>query len=91
MKNLNNTRGMVSTLLIVLFVLCIVSGLVLMNAPDGRTARLSGWTFIGFSREALRTIHDATGILMALAVVLHLTLNLRWYLYEVRSVLGRRT
>lgn len=90
-KGLNNKRGVISTILIALFVPCIISGLALMNAPNGRTARLSGWTFMGFSREALRTIHDATGILMALAVVLHLALNLRWYVYEVRSVLARRT
>jgi len=88
-KNLNAKRGLVSTFLIAVFVLCIISGVALMNAPSGRAARLSGWTFMGLHRENLKAIHDMTGILMALVVMLHLVLNWRWYAGEVRCLLRR--
>lgn len=92
-SSLSRKRAVVSSVLFITFFPCVASGLTLLTAPSGRVARETGWTFAGFTREALESIHRVTGIIMGLAVLLHIVLNWRWYGSELRALFeksGRR-
>lgn len=82
-------KGILSTIILVLFVPVAFSGIGLYFAPSGRQARISSWSFLGFSRFQLETLHDIPGIILVIAFVVHLLLNLRIYSNEIKCLFLR--
>ncbi len=60
-------KAVLSGVILVLFVLVGFSGVGLLFAPKGYRVRLSNWTFLGFSREALLKMHSLPGLILTFA------------------------
>ncbi|BAL80315.1 DUF4405 domain-containing protein [Caldisericum exile] len=80
-------KGIISTLIFLLFVPVAFSGIGLYFAPSGREARLTNWTFLGFSKDALETMHSIPGLIFSALIVIHLLLNFRIYKNEIICLL----
>ncbi len=88
--NLVKIRGILSSTLIIVFVVVFISGLGLFFAPSGRVANEVGWNFLGLSRAKLENMHNLWGFVMSGLVVVHLLLNYKLLLSEIRSLFKRR-
>ena len=84
MKNLSKIRGIVSSLLIIVFLLVAFTGIGLYLSPSGRIARESSWSFMGLSKWQLENMHTVSGFFMMLIVALHLLLNYKMLLAEIK-------
>lgn len=83
-------RGILSTIILALFIPVAFSGIGLYFAPSGRDARVTSWSFLGFSKFQLETLHDVPGIILVVAIVIHLMLNLKLYLTEMKYLFSRK-
>ncbi len=79
-------RGITSTLLIIIFIVVLFTGIGLTFAPSGRIARETSWAFLGFSKFKLLRLHTVTGYIMAGLVVFHLILNYKMFLAEIKAL-----
>jgi len=80
-------KAILSTFILVLFVLVGFSGVGLYFAPSGREARLTNWNFLGFSKDALEKMHDLPGMILVVLLVIHFLLNFRIYKNEIICLL----
>lgn len=71
-------KAMVSTLLIVCFIVLALTGSLLYFGKTG--------VIWGFSRSNLRTVHFVAAILICLLAVAHVFLSVRVYRAELRSL-----
>jgi hypothetical protein len=77
-------KAVLSSAILVLFALAGFSGIGLFFAPSGREARVTNWTFMGFSRSGLETLHDIPGLILVALLVVHFILNLKLYINEIK-------
>ena len=85
--NIIKTRGVISTLLLITFFIIIFTGIGLYLAPSGRIARETNWTFLGFNRFKLENLHTNIGFVMTALVIIHLIINYKIYINEVKALL----
>ena len=78
-------RSFASTLLGLLFVGTLVSGLVLFIAPPGRVANWSGWTIAALSKHQWGALHIAASFTCLLIAGLHVFFNWRALLNHLRT------
>ncbi len=71
-------KGIVSTLLIILGVLCYLTGLVLYFLDTGM--------FLFMTRGFIKLVHDITGIGIGPLVVYHFYLNRKIYKAEIQEL-----
>jgi len=90
MKNLVKTRAIISLFLIVLFVVVFISGIGLHLAPSGRIAGEIGWNFLGFDKKQLEMIHTLSGYLMSGLIIIHLLLNYKMLVSEIKILIRRK-
>lgn len=83
------TKGILSTITLMLLIPVAFSGIGLYFAPSGRFARTSGWSFLGFSKTELQALHNIPGIILVIAISLHFLLNLKLYLKELKCLFIR--
>lgn len=69
-------KGLVSTILIVAFLLSAVTGIVMLLIKDGMV--------LGLPRAYWKWAHHAGGLTMIAAMALHLPLNWKQYRAEIR-------
>ncbi len=89
MMNVLKLKGIISLLLIVLFVMVVFTGIGLYFSPSGKIAKETSWNFLGFKKEQLENLHTLTGFLMSALVVVHLSLNYKMLLSEIKMLKGR--
>ncbi len=77
-------KAVLTTIILGLFIVVGFSGIGLFFAPNGREARLINWTFLGFSRSVLETLHDIPGLILIILLVIHFLLNLKLYINEIK-------
>ncbi len=77
-------RAITSSLLIFLIIVVTFSGIGLHLAPAGRIARDFEWNFLGIDKEMLENLHTVSGFAMSIVVALHLVLNYKMYINEVK-------
>ena len=90
MKNVIRIRTIISLFVLVLFVIVFISGIGLDLAPSCRIARQIGWNFLGFDKESLEKIHTLLGYLISGLIIIHLLLNYKMLISEIKILLGRR-
>lgn len=78
-------KGIISSLMFMMFVPGGISGIGLYSAPSGRQSRLINWTFFGISRSQLQTMHDIPGIILTVLFVIHMILNFRIYFTRLNA------
>ena len=77
-------KAVLSSIILALFIVVGFSGIGLFFAPNGRDSHLTNWTFLGFSRDALITLHDIPGLILVALLVVHFLLNLKLYINEIK-------
>ncbi|WP_297486614.1 DUF4405 domain-containing protein [Thermococcus sp.] len=70
-------RGVVDSLLLVVFIVLGITGIGLYLAPSGRIAKSIGWTFLGLDKDTLTAIHTYLGFVMIGLVALHLIIGFK--------------
>jgi len=82
------TRGFISLLLALAFLVAVVSGSVLFMTPRGRVANWTGWTMAGLTKHEWAALHINACLLMLIVSVIHLVLNWRvfWGYIQKKSV-----
>ncbi|MCL0032784.1 DUF4405 domain-containing protein [Peptococcaceae bacterium] len=79
-------KAIISTALIVLFVLVLITGIGLYLSPSGQVAKEINWSFLGFNKWELGEIHVTCSFIMAGLILLHLFLNFKMFLSEIKSI-----
>ena len=77
-------RGAISTALLVMFALSTLTGAVLFLVPHGPASR--AWALMGLTKERWRGLHRMTSLAFVALSLLHLAVNLRMYVAEVRAL-----
>ncbi len=90
MRNLLKIRAIISTLLIIAFTIVLFSGIGLYFAPSGKIAELTNWHFFGFSKLKLGKLHTLFAFIMSGLVIVHLFLNYKMFLGEVKMLFEKR-
>ncbi len=85
--NIIKVRAVLTTLLIVVTLIVIFTGIGLHLAPIGRIAKATGWAFFGLGKESLEKLHTVTGFLMAFLILIHFSINFELYKSEMRQLL----
>ncbi len=70
-----NIRKITSLTMLISFVLCILTSIVLYIAPHGRVAYWSNWRLWGLSKTQWSELHLNLGILLLLAGLMHIYYN----------------
>ena len=71
MANIAKIRGIIYTLLIIVFIVVVATGIGL---------------FIGVKKARLENLHTLSGFAMAILVGVHLLINYKLYINEVKSL-----
>jgi hypothetical protein len=81
------TRGFISLLLALSFLVAVVSGSVLFMTPRGRIANWTDWTMGGLTKHEWAALHINACLLMVIEAVIHLLLNWRvfWSYIQKKS------
>ncbi len=85
-KNVMKCKGVISSLLIIIFVIILITGIGLSRAPSGKEEKDNGWTFLGMKKDVLRDIHTSSGIIMGCIIVIHLSLNYKMLKGEMKII-----
>ena len=75
-------KAIISSLLLLIFLFLAVSGAMLYFGKTG--------VVMAFARSALRTAHTCAAAIMCILVIVHLILNCRVYISELKSLFGNR-
>ena len=81
--NIIKTRAVVSSILLILFLIVSITGIGLWLSPS--KAGETNWTFFTLNREKLANLHTISGFGMVFVIFVHLLLNYKMYLNEVKS------
>jgi len=90
-KSMNKLKfkAIVSSLLLITFLVVAITGIGLWLAPSGRIARLENWEFLGvFDKHRLENLHTRFGFLMVGLILIHLFLNWKMFLGELKVLFG---
>ena len=84
------TRAIVSSLLLLVFAVVLFTGVGLNLSPSGKIANETGWNFAGLSKGQLENLHTVSGYIMSGLVLIHLALNYKMYLGEIRTLFNKK-
>lgn len=90
MKSVVKIRAIVSLFLIILFIIVLISGVGIHVALSCRVAREIGWKFFGFDKFTLEIIHTWSGFVMSGLIIIHLALNWKTLICEVKSLFRKK-
>ncbi len=79
-------RAIISLLLFITFIIVLFTGIGLYVAPPGWFVKTNGWSFFGFSKDFLETVHTYVGFVMSGLIVIHIFLNFKMWLGEWRAL-----
>jgi hypothetical protein len=74
-QNRHTIRSLISFLVAWSFLALIVSGIVLLVVPKGRTARMMDWSMLGLDKWQWSDVHIVVGTLFIVTGIWHLYLN----------------
>ena len=80
-------RAILSSLLIIVFVVVAFTGIGLYFAP----ADPVGWSFFGLKKMQLEKLHTVSGFVMIGLIIVHLSLNFKMFIGELKSLKRRPT
>ncbi len=86
MKNIVKIRAILSSSLLITFIVTLFTGLGLYLSPSGRIAREINWSFLGFDKLQLENIHTLFGFIMSGLIIIHLFINYKIFLSEIKSL-----
>jgi len=84
MKNTTKIRAILSSLLIITFIIVLFTGIGLYFSPTTEITKETAWTFLGFNRTQLEKIHTLSGFAMSALVIFHLLVNYTMLKTEIK-------
>jgi len=78
---INRARGSVSTILILSGLISLITGAILYFMKYGM--------WLCFTRKFLNDTHAISGLIMCMAMIVHLVLNRHIYMVEIKSLLTK--
>ncbi len=87
MSGKNNTailRSVFSVSSAFAMLVLLLSGTALYVAPSCRLAEITGWSFLGLSKESWETVHVFFAVLLVVCALVHLVLN--WAVFAKYAV-----
>jgi len=89
MKNIIRIKAILSLLLLIIFIIVLFTGIGLYFSPSGRIAKEISWNFLGFDKWKLENLHTLSGFIMSALVIIHLLINYKMFLGEVKFLFRR--
>jgi len=89
-KNKLKVKAIISSLLLLIFIIVTITGVGLWLAADLTPAELKDWTFLGMHRKQLATMHTRFGFAMVGLIIIHLFSNWRMFMTELKVLFGRK-
>ena len=86
MKNIVKIRVILSSLLLITFIVVLFTGIGLYFSPSGKIAKEINWNFLGFNKLQLENLHTISGFIMSGLILIHLFLNYKMFLGEIKSL-----
>jgi cytochrome b subunit of formate dehydrogenase len=86
MKNIIKIRAILSSLLLITFFIVFLTGMALCFSPSGKIAKTTNWSVFDFDKWQLESIHTFFGIIMSVLVIIHLIINYRLFLNEIKAL-----
>ena len=82
------TRYIVDVTMLIVFVICAVTGFVLWYAfPSGSGG---GWSvFLGLAKHDWITIHDYSSLILTVTIVIHFVINFNWLIQVTKRIFRR--
>ncbi len=80
-----NIRKITSLTALISFVLLILTSVILYIVPSGRVAYWASWKLWGLSKEQWAEVHINLGVLLLIAMILHIYLNWKPMVSYMRS------
>jgi len=87
MKKIIKVRVILSSLLLITFIVVLFTGIGLYFSPSGMIAKEVSWNFLGLDKWQLENLHTVFGFAMAVLVITHLLVNYKMFLNEIKVVL----
>jgi len=84
MKNIIKIRAILSSLLLITFIIVLFTGIGLYFSPSGKIAKEISWTFLGFNKWQLENLHTRSGFFMSALIIIHLFINYKMFLGELK-------
>ena len=91
MKNVIKIKAVLSSLLLIDFIVVIFTGMGLYFAPAGRIAKINNWNFLGFEKSQLENMHTLFGFIMLVLIIIHLSLNYKMFLSELKILFKKQS
>ncbi len=88
MKNIIKIRAILSSLLVISFIVVFLTGVGLHFSSSGRVAKEITLVFLGFNKWQLEKIHTLSGFIMSALVITHFLINKKMFLSEIKSLLS---
>ena len=79
-------RAILSSLLLISFIIVLFTGIGLYFAPSGRIAKELSWSFMGIDKWRLERLHTVFGFIMSGLVIVHLGVNYRLFISEIKTL-----
>ncbi len=82
------TRYLVDVTMLIVFIICAVTGFVLWYAfPSGSGGRQ--WNFfLGVAKHDWTTIHDYSSLVLTVTIIIHFMINFNWLIQVTKKILG---
>jgi len=86
MKNIIKFRAILSSLILIIFIIVLFTGIGLYFSPSGRIAKEISWNFLGFGKWQLENLHTLSGFIMSVLVIIHLFINSKMFFNEIKRL-----
>ncbi len=90
MKYIIKIRAILSSLLLITFIIVLFTGIGLYFSPSGKAAREINWSFLGFDKWQLENLHTLSGFIMSALIIIHLLINYKLFLNEIKTLFKRQ-
>ena len=84
--NIIKVRAIVSSSLIISFIIESLTGIGLHLAPSGRIVNETNWHFLMWSKKQLEMLHTVVGFIMLALVIIHFIINYKMFLNEIKKL-----
>ena len=89
MKSIVKIRAVLSSLLLIIFIIVTFTGVGLHFSPSGKIAKEINWSFFGLDKWQLEHMHTLFGFIMSALIIIHLFINRKLFLSEIKTLLKR--
>ena len=83
------TRYMVDMIMLIVFIICAVTGFILWYAFPSGSGRGQWSTFLGVDKYEWITIHDYSSLVLTVTIIIHFVINFNWIIRMTKKIFIR--